>query len=233
MSLTFMTFRSRFVVAAVLMAANAAMVCAQTTATAPAPATSPVQSRKTSEPYTGDLSIFDSPGRDQRLQIDRVMDILGISPGKTVADIGAGSGWFTVRAARRVTVSGKVYAVDINPEAVRYIENRAKTEHLHNVETLLSKADDALLPPDKIDAVLLLKTYHEVAQPVVLMRNLHASLRHGAKVGIIDRNGNGTDHGVAKDVVIREAEEAGYVLSGQYDFVKDGMNYFLVFTVRE
>jgi len=231
MSLAFITFRCRFGLAVVLMLANAAVVCAQTTA--PAPATSPVQSRKTSEPYRGDLSIFDSPGRDQRLQIERVMDILGISPGKTVADIGAGSGWFTVRAARRVTDSGKVYAVDINPEAVRYIANRAKNEHLHNVETVLSKADDALLPADKIDAVLLLKTYHEVAQPVVLLRNLRASLRPGAKVGIIDRNGNGTDHGVGKDVVIREAEEAGYTLAGQYDFVKDGMNYFLVFGVRQ
>src|SRR5262252_8066562 len=75
------------------------------------------QQRKTSEPYTGDLSVFESPGRDKRLQIDRVMDTLGIGAGKSVADIGAGSGWFTVRAARRVTESGTVYAVDINPEA--------------------------------------------------------------------------------------------------------------------
>ncbi|PYX48377.1 MAG: hypothetical protein DMG83_01825, partial [Acidobacteria bacterium] len=93
-------------------------VLAQTTAPA-APQCS--GSRKTSKPYTGDLSIFDSPGRDQRLQINRVMDILGVVPGKNVADIGAGSGWFTVRAARRVAETGKVYAVDINPEAVRYI----------------------------------------------------------------------------------------------------------------
>ena len=63
------------------------------------------ETRKTSTPYSGDLSIFDSPGRDERLQINRVMDILGISAGKNVADIGAGSGWFTVRAARRVTDS--------------------------------------------------------------------------------------------------------------------------------
>ena len=82
--------------------------------------------RKTSEPYTGDLSIFDSPGRDERLQINRVMDTLGVSPGRTVADIGAGSGWFSVRAARRVTDSGSVYAVDINPKAITYIETRAQ-----------------------------------------------------------------------------------------------------------
>src|ERR1700757_3423703 len=102
-----------------------------------APATPPSDTRKTSKPYTGDLSIFDSPGRDQRLQINRVMDILGITSGKTVADIGAGSGWFTVRAARRVGTSGAVYAVDINPEAIRYIDDRARKEKLHNIKALL------------------------------------------------------------------------------------------------
>ena len=70
----------------------------QSGATSPAE-TRPSQPRKTSTPYTGDLSIFDSPGRDERLQVNRVMDILGVAPGKVVADIGAGSGWFTVRAA--------------------------------------------------------------------------------------------------------------------------------------
>ncbi len=188
------------------------------------------EQRKTSEPYTGDLSIFDSPGRDERLQINRVMDILGVSPGKTVADIGAGSGWFSVRAAKRVGEAGAVYAVDINPEAVRYIENRARKEQLPNVKPVLSKPDDPLLPASAIDSVLMLKTYHEIAQPIVLLRNLRSSLRPGAKIGIIDRNGNGENHGVARDVVIREGSQAGYKLVEQYDFVKgDKMDYFLVF----
>jgi len=198
----------------------------------------PVQSegaqRKTSEPYTGDLSIFESPGREDRLQINRVMDILGVASGKNVADIGAGSGWFTVRAARRVAAGGMVYAVDINPEAVRYIEDRAKKEQLQNVKTILGKPDNPLLAASSVDAVLLLKTYHEVAQPVVLLRNLRGALRPGAKVGIIDRNGNGEDHGVGREVVIREAKEAGYHLLDQYDFVKgDKMDYFLVFTANQ
>lgn len=161
------------------------------------------------------------------------MDILEITPGKSVADIGAGSGWFTVRAARRVTETGSVYAVDINPEATRYIDKRAQKEGLHNVKTILSKSDDPQLPADKIDSVLLLKTYHEVAQPVALLRNLRAALRPGAKVGIIDRNGNGENHGVTRDIVIKEAAEAGYVVLFQYDFVKgDDMDYFLVFAVK-
>jgi SAM-dependent methyltransferase len=190
--------------------------------------------RQTSTPYTGDLSIFDSPGRDKRLQINRVMDMLGIESGKNVADIGAGSGWFTVRAARRVTGSGTVYAVDINPEAIQYIDQRAKEEKLQNIKTIVSKPDDPQLPADSIDAVLLLKTYHEVAHPIVLLRNLCPSLKPGAKIGIIDRNGNGADHGVSKDVVVREAAQAGYELRDSQDFVKaDGMDYFLIFTRQQ
>ena len=148
------------------------------------------QQRKTSTPYTGDLTIFDYPEREQKLHINQVMDLLGIGPGKAVADIGAGSGWFTLRAAKRVTTAGKVYAVEINPEAIDYINQRAKKEGLSNITTLLGKADDPRLPPASVDAVLLLKTYHEVAQPVELMRNLRGALRPGARVGIIDRNGN-------------------------------------------
>jgi SAM-dependent methyltransferase len=205
-------------------------VAAQTAAQSPAAAGA---HRPTSEPYTGDLSIFDSPGRDQRLQVNRVMDILGIASGKSVADIGAGSGWFTVRAARRTGEKGTVYAVDINPDAVNYIDDRVAKAGLQNVKTILSKPDDPLLPADSIDAVLLLKAYHEVAEPIVLMRNLRAALRAGAKVGIIDRNGNGENHGVNREVVIHEVSQAGYRLLEQYDFVKgDNMDYFLVFGMR-
>ncbi len=158
------------------------------------------------------------------------MGILSITPGKTVADIGAGSGWFTVRAAKRVTPSGMVYAVDINPEAIRYISRRVQKEQLHNVKTVLGKPDNPELPADSVDSVLLLKTYHEVAEPVALLRNLRAALKPGARVGIIDRDGNGTDHGVDKQVVLHEAGQAGYRLLEEHDDVVKGdkMDYFLV-----
>ena len=225
-----MTRRQVLLSTLLFVALNSVFVPAQSSS---APAQQTAQ-RKTSTPYTGDLSIFESPGRDERLQINRVMDILEITPGKTVADIGAGSGWFTVRAARRVAETGIVYAVDINPEATRYIDARVTKENLHNVKTILSKSDDPQLPPAKVDAVLLLKTYHEVANPVALLRNLRPSLRPGAKVGIIDRNGNGENHGVGRDIIIKEAAEAGFAVVSQYDFVKgDGMDYFLVFTAKK
>jgi len=172
------------------------------------------QARPTSTPYSGDLSIFEYPDRDKKLQIDRVMDLLGIRPGKGVADLGAGSGWFTVRAARRVGAQGTVFAEDINPEYVRSIEQRAKKENLPNVKVVLGTPEDPRLPPGSVDALLMLKVYHEIERPIPVMKLLHAALRPGASIGIIDRNGNGTDHGLNHDVVVREMAEAGYAVVG-------------------
>jgi SAM-dependent methyltransferase len=206
----------------ICLAAIVVLLCASS-ATAEPP-------RGTSDPYTGSLSIFEKPGRDKRLQVQRVMDVLAIRKGSAVADIGAGSGWFSVRAARRVAKEGVVYAVDINPKYLRHIERRAKKEKLPNIRAIRGAAADPQLPVASVDAVLLLKTYHEIEKPVELLRKLRPALRPNARVGIIDRGGIGTDHGINADVVIREAEQAGYRLLQQHDFVKaDEVDYFLVF----
>jgi SAM-dependent methyltransferase len=190
----------------------------------------PTTQRPTSNPYTGDLSIFEYPDRDKKLQIDRVMDLLGITSGKNVADIGAGSGWFTVRAARRVGPTGAVLAEDINPQAIEYIGKRIVKEDWPNVRTVLGSPDDPRLPKESVDAVLMLKVYHEIARPDAFLQALKPALRTGAKVGIIDRNGNGTNHGLNHDVVVKEMGEAGFKLVGTYNFTKaDGEDYFLIF----
>jgi ubiquinone/menaquinone biosynthesis C-methylase UbiE len=161
------------------------------------------------------------------------MDLLGITTGKNVADIGAGSGWFTVRAARRVGPTGAVLAEDINPQAIEYIGKRVAKDDLTNVRTVLGGTDDPRLPAGSVDAVLMLKVYHEIAHPVAFVKALKRALRTGAKVGIIDRNGNGADHGVSHDVVVKEMDEAGYRLVGTYDFTKaDKEDYFLIFQAK-
>jgi predicted methyltransferase len=209
----------------VVLSLSASMVVGAGSAQAP--------QRPTSTPYAGDLSIFEYPERDKKLQIDRVMDLLGIRPGKSVVDIGAGSGWFTVRAARRVAPGGTVYAEDINAEAIKYIDQRAQKEKLGNVKTVLGTPDELKLPPGSVDAALMLKVYHEIAHPIPVMKELRAALRPGAKVGIIDRNGSGTDHGLNLEIVVREMGEAGYRLEAKYDFTKaDGQDYFLIFGVK-
>lgn len=198
----------------------------------PVPETDKIQ-RDTSNPFKGNLAIFDEAGRDEKLQVNRVMDLLKIKEGTCVADIGAGSGWFTVLAARRTGEKGVVYAADINPDSIKYITERAANEKLNNIRAVLGKEDDPMLPEKSVDAVLILKTYHEIAQPVVLLKNLKKSLRKDALVGIIDKNGDGKDHGINRDVVVSEAERAGFVLVEEHDFVKgDKMDYFLIFRAK-
>ncbi len=186
--------------------------------------------RPRSEPYTGDLSIFEDENRAKNLQIDRVMDILKITKDKSVADIGAGGGWFTVRAAGRVGAGGKVFAVEINQDYINAVNERAKRENLNNIQTILGTEDDPKLPADSTDAVLILKTYHEIGQPIKVLKKLRESLKKDALLGIVDRNGEGDDHGIDKARVVEEAKRAGFALKDDYDFVKpDGMDYFLVF----
>src|ERR1700742_1040369 len=194
----------------------------------PAPASHP-----TSTPYAGDLSIFEEPGRDKRLQIDRVMDLLNIKPGSTVADIGAGGGWFSVRAARRVAPDGRVIAEEINPKAIGSIQQRAQRENLSNIVTLLGTPDDPKLAPNSLDAALMLKVYHEIAHPQLVLANLREALKPGARFGIIDRNGNGADHGLNEPILRSEVEHAGFRQVGRYDFTKaDKQDYFLIFEKR-
>jgi ubiquinone/menaquinone biosynthesis C-methylase UbiE len=187
-------------------------------------------SHPTSTPYAGDLSIFEERGREKRLQIDRVMDLLELKQGSTIADIGAGGGWFSVRAARRVGPKGRVIAEDINPKFIASIQQRAQREHLANIVPLLGTPDDPKLTPDSLDAALMLKVYHEIAHPLLVLANLRAALKPGARFGIIDRNGNGSDHGLKESIVREEVEHAGFRQVARYDFTKaDGQDYFLIF----
>ncbi len=193
----------------------------------------PPPQHPTSTPYAGDLGIFEDPNRAKNLQIDRVMDLLHLQPGKVVADIGAGGGWFSVRAAKRVAPSGKVLAEDINPRYIEAIRQRAQKEGLTDIEPLLGTPDDPHLAPNSLDAALMLKVYHEIAHPEVLLGHLRAALKPGARFGIIDRNGNGADHGLDEKIVRAEVERAGFKQVGRYDFTKaDGQDYFLIFEKR-
>ncbi len=198
--------------------------------TTPTPTPNDKIDRPTSNPYKGDLARFDRERRAERLQIQRVMDLLSIAEGKKVADIGAGGGWFTVIAAKRVGEKGTVYAVDINEESATYIAARAKKDGFKNIKTIVNKEDDPMLPKKSIDSVLILNTYHEISEPIIFMKNLRKSLKKEALVGIIDRNGDGDDHGIDSEKVVAEAKRAGFTLKEQHDFVKAGnMDYLLIF----
>ena len=101
------------------------------------------------------------------------------------------------------------------------------------MQPLLGTPDDPRLQPNSLDAALMLKVYHEIAHPQVLLASLRAAMKPGAKFGIIDRNGNGADHGLAEKIVRDEVERAGFRQVGRYDFTKaDGQDYFLIFEKR-
>jgi len=191
------------------------------------------QPHPTSTPYAGDLGVFEDPHRAESLHIDRVMDLLHIGPGKTVANIGAGGGWFSVLAARRVGPTGRVFAEDITPKTVAAIRERAAKEKLANIQPVLGTPDDPGLAPGSLDAALMLQVYHEIAHPTLVLAKLRAALRPGARFGIIDRNGNGADHGLDETVLRAEVERAGFRQVGRYDFTKTGgQDYFLIFVKR-
>ena len=114
------------------------------------------------------------------------MDAMGIADGSRVGDIGAGSGWFTIRLARRVGPQGLVYAEDVQPEMINAISRRVSREGFTNVKPVLGLKNDPRLPPSSLDAVLMVDAYHEVEDRVTMLSNLAKALKPQGRLGIID-----------------------------------------------
>lgn len=180
-----------------------------------------------------DLGLLEAPDRDMWQHPDQVMDELGIAEASVVADIGAGSGWFTIRLARRVGPNGVVYAEDVQPEMLAAIKRRVDAEGLLNVKPVLGKGSDPQLPAGSIDAVLLVDAYHEIVDRVTLLRNLARTLRPGGRIGVIDfkREGGGPgpamEERVSPETVVNDARKAGLRLLSQETFLP--YQYFLIF----
>jgi ubiquinone/menaquinone biosynthesis C-methylase UbiE len=181
-----------------------------------------------------DLGLLEGPDRDAWQRPDQVMDALQIGEGSIVADLGAGGGWFTVRLARRVGPNGRVYAEDIQPEMVNAIQRRAQREGLRNVTTVMGTAIDPRIP-EAVDAVLIVDTYHEMDQPVTLLRNLARTLKPNGVIGIVNFKKDGGGPGPAMDErvepakVIADAKAAGLELKRRDDFLR--YQYLLTFGV--
>ena len=127
--------------------------------------------------------------RDQWQQPARVLDALGVEAGSSVADVGAGPGYFTVRMAELVGNAGRVYAVDISEQAVRDLRQRVEKEGLKQVEVIHSTADDPRLPAEALDAALVVNAYHEFKQHDAMLAGIKSALKPGGRLGIIDKVG--------------------------------------------
>jgi len=126
------------------------------------------------------------PEREAEEAPDAALDAIGIARGATVADVGAGVGYFTWRLAERVGPSGKVYANDIQPEMLDLLRKNMAARHLTNVETVLGQEDDPRLPPGRIDLVLLVDVYHEFSQPQKMLEKIRESLKPDGRLVLLE-----------------------------------------------
>jgi len=180
------------------------------------------------------LGLLEGSDRDVWQRPDQIMDALGIAEGSVVADIGAASGWFTIRLAFRVGPNGKVFAEDIQPQMIEVIKRRVQRENLQRtVEVKLGTPDDPKLPANALDAVLIVGTYYEMDQPIALLRNAARALKPNGRIGIVDftKDGGGPgppmDERVDPERVIRDANAAGLTLIARPNMLR--YQYMLVF----
>jgi predicted methyltransferase len=150
-----------------------------------------------------------------------------------VADLGAGGGYFTWPLAEAVGPDGKVYAVDINETGLRMIEQEAKARHVFNVKPVLATPTDAKLP-EPVDLVFNCDTYHHMSDRVAYFRSLASHLRDDSRVVILDFHKTGffsgvLGHGISKELVRQEMNEAGYRLVEEHSFLQD--QHFQIFAV--
>jgi predicted methyltransferase len=165
-----------------------------------------------------DLGLIQAPDRDQWNKPDQIMDALGIAEGSVVADLGAGGGWFTIRLARRVGPNGIVYGEDIQPEMIEAIARRVQEEGLQNVRTVLGTPTDPRLP-SRVDTVLIMDVYHEMDDPVTVLKSVARYLKPQGRLGIVGYNPGGGGPGpepeerVDPQTVINDAAKAGFQLT--------------------
>jgi ubiquinone/menaquinone biosynthesis C-methylase UbiE len=164
------------------------------------------------------------------------MDALGVGEGVVAVDLGAGSGWFTIRLAQRVGPNGIVYAEDVQRQMIDSITRRIERLGLKNVRTVLGTSNDPRLPLGAVDAVLIVDSYHEMEQPVALLKNVARSLKPDGRIGIVNftKDGGGPGPAIEERVdperVIADARAAGLELQSRPNFLK--YHYMLVFENR-
>jgi predicted methyltransferase len=148
--------------------------------------------------------------RDRANEVSQVARLLGIEPGMTVADIGAGSGYYVMRLSPMLGPAGRIIAEDITPAYLRSLEGTVRRAGLGNVTVKRGEPADPKLAPRSIDRAILIHMYHEVAQPFALMHRLAAALKPGAQIGIVDAMRPTEEHGTPPALLRCELEAVGY-----------------------
>ena len=150
--------------------------------------------------------------RDDRNEANTVMDLANIRAGMTVADIGAGEGYYTVRLAERVGADGRVLAQDIDQDALRRLGSRVEEDRLDNVSIKLGDIDDPRLPENSFDRVFMVHMYHEVTEPYAFLWRLRPALREGGQVIVVDVDRPADQHGLRPQLLFCEFQAVGFRL---------------------
>ncbi len=165
---------------------------------------------------------YEGLGRDEWQKPEQVVEALAIKPGDRVADLGAGGGYFTFRFSKAVGPTGKVYAVDVDRDMLDYVGDRAKEDGFGNIETVLAKYDDPLLP-EPLDLIFTCNVYHHIEGRAKYFADAARSLRPGGRVAIVDFDGRHWTaifgHTTPVEVIKKEMQEAGYRLERELDFL--------------
>jgi predicted methyltransferase len=182
------------------------------------------------------IASLEDPARDAYQEPEEVMKALALRPGEVVADIGSGSGYFTVRFARAVGDAGRVYAVDISPDMIRHLNRRLRDEGIRNVVPVLAEPDDPLLPDASVDRFVVVDTWHHVENRPAYLAHLKRMLKPGGQIVHIDFRKRELPVGpplgmkISREELIRQMGDAGFRLSCEHTFLP--YQYFLVFTAR-
>ena len=170
--------------------------------------------------------------RDSIGEFESVVELAGIAPGMSVADIGAGEGYYTVRLAPMVGPTGRVLAEDIIPDTIRDLANRVQRERLDNVALKLGLPNDPQLPPASFDRIFMIHMYHEIERPSEFLWNLRGGLKRNGSVVVVDADRPTDRHGTPPRLLVCEFAAVGYELT-RFERLADTESYFAQFEARE
>jgi arsenite methyltransferase len=173
---------------------------------------------------------YSGVGRDEWQQPARVVETLALPQGAKVADLGAGGGYFTFRLADAVGPTGTVYAVDVDPDMLSYLRQRAQDEKRDNVVVIDAAYDDPKLADASVDLVLVVNTYHHIEDRTAYFARVKRALRPAGRLAIVELKDGGfpAGHFTAPETIASELTAAGYRQSASYDFLE--RQSFLIFT---
>jgi arsenite methyltransferase len=179
------------------------------------------------------VAMLEDPSRDAYQKPDEVVRALALRPGEAVADVGSGSGYFALRLAAAVGPSGRVYAVDVDPDMVRHLNRRVRDAGADNVRSILAAPDDPLLPESSVDRFFICDTWHHIEDQAKYLALMKKMLRPGGEVVMIDFKKEATPMGpplemrIARDALVKQMQDAGFRLAAEHSFLP--YQYFLVF----